>query len=605
MYLEADRRLRKNREVGFASRSTMTSDGSRPQMEHDEAELIMEDGRVYRNPTEVKMSQIVLPCHANHRKELSVGQLLKWMDSTACLSAERHAGCPCVTASVDDIHFERTIGVGQVVNIRAKVNRAFNTSMEVGIVASCEDLYSNSHWKVCQAFATFVARSTGTEKVQLKQLVPRTHREQVEYSVAAERRRMRLIHIDTMKDLLNSTSFQSSTSEGVDEGQDEEKEVPAERTRVESVELVLPPHANHQVSTFGGQIMAWMENVATIAASRLCNAHPTLRTIDMFYFRGPSQVGDRLILKAIVNNTFKNSMEVGVCAEAYQGEEPLRHINSAFMTFEVLDEEGSPRPLPPIRPEPKDGKRRYQEAIARKKIRLDRKYIISCKYTEMPLSVPWDTTNQVYLSYNNIFALKMLAARNKWVLSSKKNNVKLYTLEENQTLSFRVEAEVKVPAARAFLLLSDLSRRPEWDKHYKQCELIVPVDEDDQIYRVLTPSVSEGGRVQDFILLASRRPPCDNGDPYVVALRSVTLPTHPPTDDINRGEVFCAGFTIYEVSESVSKINYYNQTNPGVLPYIAPDIAGLSSSFCSTFLSCNKFLLENRTGPSVISNAAL
>lgn len=42
--------------------------------------------------------------------------------------------------------------------------------------------------------------------------------------------------------------------------------VPAERTRVESVELVLPPHANHQVSTFGGQIMAWMENVATISA---------------------------------------------------------------------------------------------------------------------------------------------------------------------------------------------------------------------------------------------------------------------------------------------------------------------------------------------------
>lgn len=42
--------------------------------------------------------------------------------------------------------------------------------------------------------------------------------------------------------------------------------VPAEKTRVESVELILPPHANHQGNTFGGQIMAWMENVATIAA---------------------------------------------------------------------------------------------------------------------------------------------------------------------------------------------------------------------------------------------------------------------------------------------------------------------------------------------------
>lgn len=43
-------------------------------------------GEVYRNPTEVQMSQIVLPCHANHCGELNVGQLLKWMDSTACLS---------------------------------------------------------------------------------------------------------------------------------------------------------------------------------------------------------------------------------------------------------------------------------------------------------------------------------------------------------------------------------------------------------------------------------------------------------------------------------------------------------------------------------------
>ncbi|XP_066508620.1 acyl-coenzyme A thioesterase 11-like [Hoplias malabaricus] len=573
--------------------------------ERDGPELIMEDGRPYRNPTEVKMSQIVLPCHANHRKELSVGQLLKWMDSTACLSAERHAGRPCVTASVDDIHFERTIDVGQVVNIKAKVNRAFNSSMEVGIVVSCEDLYTNSHWKVCQAFATFVARSSGNEKVYLKQLVPQTHREQVEYSVAAERRRMRLVHADIMTDLLNSTSFQSAVSEDICEGQDEEEVIPTERTRVESVELVLPPHANHQVNTFGGQIMAWMENVATIAASRLSNAHPTLRSIDMFHFRGPSQVGDRLILKAIVNNTFKNSMEVGVCAEAYHGEEPLRHINSAFMIFEVLDENGVPRSLPPIRPEPQDGERRYREAIARKKIRLDRKYIISCKHTEMPLSVPWDTSNQVYLSYNNVFALKMLAAKNKWVLSSKKNNVKLFTLEENQTLSVRVESEVKVPAARAFLLLSDHSRRCEWDKHYKQCELIVRVDDDDLIYRVVTPSVSEGGKVQDFILLASRRPPCDSGDPYVVALRSVSLPTHPATDEFNRGEVICAGFTIYEVSQSVCKINYFNQTNPGVLPYISTDIAGLSSSFCSTFLSCSQFLLENRTTRCVLSNVAL
>lgn len=559
-------------------------------LKEDLRDLHLEDGAQQRNSSEVKMSQIVLPCHANHCGELSVGQLLKWMDCTACLSAERHAGCPCVTASVDDIYFEHTIGVGQVVNIKAKVNRAFNSSMEVGIEVSCEDLYRGRHWRVCQAFATFVARRTDANKVQLKQVVPCTHQEQLEHSLAAERRRMRLVHHDTMQDLLNNKTFQRSCSE---ENRDEDAAVPTERTRVESVELVLPPHANHQVNTFGGQIMAWMENVATIAASRLCNAHPTLRAIDMFHFRGPSQVGDRLILKAIVNNTFKNSMEVGVCAEAYIGEEPLRHINSAFMTFEVLDDKGRPRPLPLIKPEPKEGQRRYQEALARKKIRLDRKYIISCKQTEVPLSVPWDPSNQVYLSYNNVWALKMLAAKNNWDLISKKNRVSLYTVEESQSLCFKVEAEMEIPAQRAFTLLSDLSRRQEWDEHYTRCEPLVKVDEDDFIYRVITPSVSQGGKVQDFILLASRRPPCDSGDPYVIALRSVTLPTHPPTEGFNRGEVVCAGFTIYELSQGVSKISYYNQASPEVLPYISTDIAGLSSSFSSTFHSCSQYLMDN------------
>lgn len=65
-----------------------------------------------------------------------------------------------------------------------------------------------------------------------------------------------------LRDPLSSACFHP----GPDLDKDCNNMVPAEKTRVESVELVLPPHANHQGNTFGGQIMAWMENVATIAA---------------------------------------------------------------------------------------------------------------------------------------------------------------------------------------------------------------------------------------------------------------------------------------------------------------------------------------------------
>ncbi|XP_062437949.1 acyl-coenzyme A thioesterase 11 isoform X2 [Rhea pennata] len=544
-----------------------------------------------RNGTEVQMSQLVLPCHTNHRGELSVGQLLKWIDTAACLSAERHAGCPCVTASMDDIYFEHTISVGHVVNIKAKVNRAFNSSMEVGIQVSHEDLCSGRQWSVCKAYATFVAQGRAGGKVKLEPLTPRTEEEQIEHGIAAERRRLRLAHEDTLKELLSR-----SPREAEPETRDGSVAVPAEKTRVESVELVLPPHANHQGNTFGGQIMAWMENVATIAASRLCHAHPTLTTIEMFQFRGPSKVGDRLVLKAIVNNAFKNSMEVGVCAEAYGQEMATsrRHINSAFMTFVVLDEEGRPRTLPMLAPEPEDGERRYREASARKKIRLDRKYIVSCRQTEVPLSVPWDQSNQVYLSYNNVSALKTLVAKANWVLAQEKGKVRMYTLEEDQFLSFRMEMTARVAAAQAFPLLSDLRRRHEWDSHYASAELVRRVDEDDAIYRVVSRALSREEKPQDFVVLASRRKPCDKGDPYVVAFRSVTLPTHPPSPGFTRGETLCSGFCIWPETEETSKVAYYNQATPGYLNYVTTNVAGLSSNFHATFVACETFLLKNK-----------
>uniref|UniRef100_A0A8C6DKE4 Acyl-CoA thioesterase 11 n=1 Tax=Moschus moschiferus TaxID=68415 RepID=A0A8C6DKE4_MOSMO len=521
----------------------------------------MADSEGYRNPTEVQMSQLVLPCHTNQRGELSVGQLLKWIDATACLSAERHAGCPCVTASMDDIYFEHTISVGQVVNIKAKVNRAFNSSMEVGIQVVSEDLCSEKQWCVCKALATFVAHRE-LSKVKLKPTMPRTEEEKTEHSVAAERRRMRLVYADTIKDLLANCVIQDDL-----ESRDCSHMVPAEKTRVESVELVLPPHANHQGNTFGGQIMAWMENVATIAASRLCRAHPTLKAIEMFHFRGPSQVGDRLVLKAIVNNAFKHSMEVGVCVEAYrqEAETHRRHINSAFMTFVVLGADDQPQMLPWIRPQPGDGERRYREASARKKIRLDRKYIVSCKQAEMPLSVPWDPSNQVYLSYNNVSSLKMLVAKDDWVLSSE-------------------SSQVADPTLPAFLPLSS----------QRSVELVQQVDEDDAIYHVISPALGGDPKPQDFIILASRRKPCDIGEPYVIALRSVTLPTHRETPEYRRGETVCSGFCFWREGDQLTKVSYYNQATPGVLKYVTTNVSGLSSEFYTTFKACEQFLLDNR-----------
>uniref|UniRef100_A0AAZ3PYC1 HotDog ACOT-type domain-containing protein n=1 Tax=Oncorhynchus tshawytscha TaxID=74940 RepID=A0AAZ3PYC1_ONCTS len=508
----------------------------------------------------IKMGFLLKKCeyHCTRSRLVSVGQLLKWMDSTACLSAERHAGSPCITNSVDDVHFDHTIGVGQVVNIKAKVNRAFTSSMEAGKVRAEERERGreSTHLSLtvldistCHAPIGGHTPPTNTLCVRVQmQVIPRTQTEQMEYSIAAERRRrrMRLIPAEIITDLLSSSTAQLGTYKDP---------VPAERTQVESVALVLPPHANHQVST----------NVATIASpslpsslpvplsplflsrslspsfsplshthpfsSRLCSAHPTLRTIDMFPFRAPSHIGDQLVLKAIVNN-------VGVCAELCR---VSFHLTS-FMKTQVA--------IPSVM----------------RSLYVYRKYIISCKQTEVPLSNPNRFLSQLYLSYKNVSALKIMAAPSKWMLSSEEKQGTLHTLE-NQMLCFKVATHVNVPDEQAFHLLSDLRRRHEWTGITRgQCDVIVQADENDTINRVATPCVSKGGKGLNshnhqytFLLVLLE---CGNLYGPLISLSLCILP----------------------------QISYYNQATPGVLHYISNDIAGLSS----TFHSCSKYREENR-----------
>ncbi|MEJ1275548.1 hypothetical protein NN561_006445 [Cricetulus griseus] len=286
-------------------------------------------------PGEVLMSQAIQPAHADSRGELSAGQLLKWMDTTACLAgkpsahakkpsgevwAEKHAGISCVTASMDDILFEDTARIGQIITIRAKVTRAFSTSMEISIKVIVQDKFTGLEKLLCVAFSTFVVKPVGKEKVHLKPVMLQTEQEQIEHTLASERRKVRLQH----ESMFNNIMKESSRFDG----------------------------------------------------DRLCHGHPFLKSVDMFKFRGPSTVGDRLVFNAIVNNTFQNSVEVGVRVEAFDCQEWAegrgRHINSAFLIYNAVDDQEDVITFPRIQPISKDDVRRYQGAIARRRIRLGR-----------------------------------------------------------------------------------------------------------------------------------------------------------------------------------------------------------------------------------------
>ncbi|XP_047411999.1 acetyl-coenzyme A thioesterase [Sciurus carolinensis] len=548
-------------------------------------------------PGEVRMSQAIQPAHANARGELSAGQLLKWIDTTACLAAEKHAGVSCVTASMDDIQFEETARVGQVITIKAKVTRAFSTSMEISIKVIVQDTLTGIEKLVSVAFSTFVAKPVGKEKIHLKPVILLTEQDHVEHNLASERRKVRLQHEDTFNNLMkDSSSFEDPTCD------EEEGTVATRGTAVQSIELVLPPHANHHGNTFGGQIMAWMETVATISASRLCKGHPFLKSVDMFKFRGPSTVGDRLVFNAIVNNTFQTCVEVGVRVEAFNcrewSEGRGRHINSAFLIYNAVDDKEELITFPRIEPISKDDFRRYRGAIARKRIRLGRKYVISHK-EEVPLCIQWDESKQASLSNGNVEALRKLAAKRSWEVISASEKIKIYTLEEQDVLAVWVEKHVKSPANLAYCLLSDFTKRPLWDPHYMSCEVIDRVNENDQIYYIICSEVN-GDKPKDFTVLVSRRKPLKDGNTYMVAAKSIILPSVPPSPQYIRSEVICAGFLIQPIDSTSCTVSYLNQMSASILPYFAGNLGGWSKSIEEAAASCIQFI-ENATDDGDIS----
>src|SRR5664280_2024312 len=104
-----------------------------------------------------EMVQFVLPNDANPLGSLLGGRLMHWIDLAAALAAHRHSRSYVVTASMDHIDFLVPVHVGDLIILRASVNRVFHTSMEVGVKVWVENYIAEDSQHVSSAYLTFVA----------------------------------------------------------------------------------------------------------------------------------------------------------------------------------------------------------------------------------------------------------------------------------------------------------------------------------------------------------------------------------------------------------------------------------------------------------------
>jgi acyl-CoA hydrolase len=142
--------------------------------------------------SQVEMTEIVLPHHANAIGTVFGGTVMSWVDTAAAACALRHCHQQVVTASVDAMHFLAPIKLGWIATVRASINFTSKTSCEVGVRIEAENPLTGERFHTASAYVTMVAIGSDGKPASMPPLVVISPEEKRRHAEATERRRARL-----------------------------------------------------------------------------------------------------------------------------------------------------------------------------------------------------------------------------------------------------------------------------------------------------------------------------------------------------------------------------------------------------------------------------
>src|SRR5699024_9981658 len=152
-------------------------------------------------------------------------------------------------------------------------------------------------------------------------------------------------------------------------------EKPSSASRTLKTTLILPPDANQYDTLFGGKLMAYIDDVAAIAAIRHARNLVVTASTDSVDFLLPIKVGDVINVEGFVTYAHRTSMEIFVKVtqeDLFNGENKI--CATAFLTFVALDEKTrKPIEVPGVYPETEKEKHLFEGAAERKAHRDKRK----------------------------------------------------------------------------------------------------------------------------------------------------------------------------------------------------------------------------------------
>ncbi|PTI45206.1 acyl-CoA thioesterase [Staphylococcus xylosus] len=137
---------------------------------------------------------------------------------------------------------------------------------------------------------------------------------------------------------------------------------------------VFPQDTNHLHTMFGGMLMANVDEISAITATKHSNSQVVTASTDSVDFLKPIKTGDIVSYEAMVSYAGQSSMEVCVQIIIEDIIRNERHLAAlSFLTFVALDEDGKPQEVPQVYPETQTEMWFHDTALARVKRRKERR----------------------------------------------------------------------------------------------------------------------------------------------------------------------------------------------------------------------------------------
>lgn len=269
---------------------------------------------------------LVKPADSGIAGAVDGGKLLEWIDKVAYAAAAQWSGCYCVTAYVGNIHLDRPIAVGELVELHAKLVHTGRTSMHILVSVYSTDPTRQKPVQMAQCLTIFVAVDDERRTVAVPQWEPSTILE-------LHRHRQARARVSVRKRIEEAMAAQRYTADGT---------APSATLRF----LAAPSDINWGGKVHGGRTMGWIDEAAYVCGADWAGQHVITSYFGGIRFYRPIVIGHIVEATARLIHTGPRSMHISVHVTSTDphSDEPALAAHGLAVVVAV-DANGKARPI--------------------------------------------------------------------------------------------------------------------------------------------------------------------------------------------------------------------------------------------------------------------